>query len=298
MLAVSWESTPGSDNTTLFWSQSSGNSLLTSANTVTVAGNTYLISGLTNGTTVYAAVRANVGGNLGFISSSVSASASAVGGDHLLVDISGGPTAVSYPVSIADLTSADLTGAGNFAYKSNLIVLKRVPAGSFTMGNTTMGGIHAPEHTVNITEDFYAGVFEVTQHQWLQVMGSYPAGTQDYNNSGINTDPVHQVSWEDIRGSATGSANWYTAGNTVDSNTFMGNLFAKTGLDFDLPTEAEWNTLAVRELLRSGVTVTRRMVTICGIRRTTLPLVQRKWVASCRTLGVCTTCTVTFGNGV
>ena len=238
MLAVSWESTPGSDNTTLYWSQASGNSLLTSANTVTVTGNTYLISGLTNGTTVYAAVRANVGGNLGFMSSSVSASASAVGGDHLLVDISAGSAATSYPISIADLTSADLTGAGNFAYKSNLIVLKRIPAGSFTMGNTTAGA--SPEHTVNITEDFYAGVFEVTQLQWLQVMGSYPTGSQDYNNSGTNTDPVHRVSWEDIRGSATGSANWYTSGNTVDANTFMGNLLAKTGLGFDLPTEAEW----------------------------------------------------------
>ena len=108
------------------------------------------------------------------------------------------------------------------------------------MGNTTDGGAVAPEHTVNITEDFYAGVFEVTQHQWLQVMGSYPTGTQNYNNSGTNTDPVHYVSWEDIRGSATGSANWYTAGNTVDANTFMGNLLAKTGLGFDLPTEAEW----------------------------------------------------------
>ena len=136
----------------------------------------------------------NVGGIMTYLSSEVSASASAVGGDHLLVDISGGPTADSYPVSIADLTSADLTGAGNFTYKSNLIVLKRIPAGSFTMGNTTMGGSAAPEHTVNITEDFYAGVFEVTQHQWLQVMGSYPTGTQDFNNSGTNTDPVHRVS--------------------------------------------------------------------------------------------------------
>ena len=38
------------------------------------------------------------------------------------------------------------------------------------MGNATVGVSATPERTVTLTEDYYAGVFEPTQLQWLQVM--------------------------------------------------------------------------------------------------------------------------------
>ena len=157
---------------------------------------------------------------------------------YIIVDVSGGPTATSYPVTVANLSNADLTGADNLQYKTNKIVLRYIPAGTFTMGNTTVG--FTPEHPVTLTQGFWAGVFEVTQQQWKNVMGSYPTGTQDFQNTAAgNTMPIHNVSWQDIRGSATGSANWYSH-TSVDANTFMGNLRTKTGLGFDLPTEAQW----------------------------------------------------------
>jgi formylglycine-generating enzyme required for sulfatase activity len=152
----------------------------------------------------------------------------------MLVDVSGGPTASFYPVSYTNVTP-DLTGTGNFTFKSDVIVLKWIPPGVFTMGNTTAG--YDPEHEVTITEGFWAGVFEVTQLQWLQVMGAYPQA-QNYNNSGTNTDPMHNVSWEEIRG-ASATYNWPST-TAVGTSTFMGNLQAKTSLNFDLPTEAEW----------------------------------------------------------
>jgi formylglycine-generating enzyme required for sulfatase activity len=161
--------------------------------------------------------------------------ASSSQGGYMLVDVSGGPTASFYPVSYTNVTP-DLTGSGNFTFKSNVIVLKWIPPGVFTMGNTTIS--FGPEHEVTITEGFWAGVFEVTQLQWLQVMGSHPYGSQDFNNSGTSTDPVHRVSWEDIRGSSA-TYNWPNT-TAVGASTFMGNLQAKTGLNFDLPTEAEW----------------------------------------------------------
>jgi formylglycine-generating enzyme required for sulfatase activity len=154
---------------------------------------------------------------------------------YMLVDVSAGPAASFYPVSYTNVTP-DLTGTGNFTFKSNVIVLKWIPPGVFTMGNTTIG--YGPEHEVTLTEGFWAGVFEVTQLQWLQVMGSHPYGSQDYNNSGTSTDPVHRVSWEDIRGSSA-TYNWPNT-TAVAGNSFMGNLQAKTALNFDLPTEAEW----------------------------------------------------------
>lgn len=100
------------------------------------------------------------------------------------------------------------------------------------MGNTTVGSI--PEHPVVLTKGFWAGVFEVTRKQWLNVMANNP-DTPSYTNSS-NTLPMEMVSWEDLRGA---TANWPTS-STVESSTFLGILQAKTGLPFDLPTEAEW----------------------------------------------------------
>lgn len=157
---------------------------------------------------------------------------------YMIVDVSGGPTASSYPVSYTN-TIPDLTGAGNLVYKTSKIVLKWIEPGRFTMGNTTVGATSSPEHKVVLTQGFWAGVFEVTQQQWLNVMGAYPTGAQNFVNTGSgNTMPLHLVSWQDIRGDSA-TYNWPTV-TTVGANTFMGNLQAKTGLPFDLPTEAQW----------------------------------------------------------
>ena len=41
-----------------------------------------------------------------------------------------------------------------------------------------------------------------------------------------------------IRGSSAGA--WWPGSSSVDANSFIGKLQARTGLDFDLPTEAQW----------------------------------------------------------
>jgi formylglycine-generating enzyme required for sulfatase activity len=152
---------------------------------------------------------------------------------YMIVDVSGGPAATSYPVSYTNATP-DLTGAGNLEFKTSKIVLKWIEPGRFTMGNTTVGA--TPEHPVVLTQGFWAGVFEVTRKQWLNVMSNNPT-TPGYTNS-ANTLPMESVSWDDIRG-LSATYDWPTI-TTVGPNTFMGNLLAKTGLPFDLPTEAEW----------------------------------------------------------
>ena len=50
--------------------------------------------------------------------------------------------------------------------------------------------------------------------------------------------PVEEVTYNMIRGSSAG-AMW-PASNSVDANSFLGKLRAKTGVEFDLPTEAQW----------------------------------------------------------
>ncbi len=64
--------------------------------------------------------------------------------------------------------------------------------------------------------DFYIGVYEVTQAQWQAVMGNNPSEFKDCPSC-----PVENVSWEDCQ-------------------QFLKELNHLTGLNYRLPTEAEW----------------------------------------------------------
>ena len=53
--------------------------------------------------------------------------------------------------------------------------------------------------------------------------------------------PVDNVSYDMIRGTgAQAGSGWPKYGHAVDATSFMGRLQEKTGLTFDLPTEAQW----------------------------------------------------------
>ncbi len=125
-------------------------------------------------------------------------------------------------------------------YATDKLVLRRVHAGTFGMGDSV-----PPTISTTLTKEFYAGVFEVTQRQWELITGAKPSF---FNNSAYYaTRPVEQVSYEDIRGTAneTPAVNWPVTDRTVvGTNCFLGKLRGKTGLtDFDLPTEAQWECL-------------------------------------------------------
>ncbi|MCX7015603.1 MAG: formylglycine-generating enzyme family protein [Candidatus Sumerlaeota bacterium] len=98
----------------------------------------------------------------------------------------------------------------------------RLPSGHFQMGSPdaerSRQASEGPVHEVTIDYTVYLGKFEVTQQQWMAVMGSNPA--HDY---GVGDNyPVYCVSWNDCR-------------------QFLGALNA-LGLEgvFRLPSEAEW----------------------------------------------------------
>lgn len=116
--------------------------------------------------------------------------------------------------------------------------LRRIPKGTFTMGSPdSEKGRYSDEtqHQVTLTEDFYIGVFEITQKQYSLIYGSNPSSYKG------DTRPVEYVSYNTIRGTgSTAGAGWPAYGNAVDSDSFLGKLRAKTGQIFDLPTEAQW----------------------------------------------------------
>lgn len=154
---------------------------------------------------------------------------------YMIVDVSAGSSAESYPVSFTNVIPGLLTDA---SYKTNKIVLRVLPAGTFTMG-TPAGelGRNATQeylHPVTFTKPFYISVFEITRGQYQRVQGV---------SSAEPTLPANGISYNTIRGSTneTDGINWPVTGTAVASGSFMGRLRTRTGFGgFDLPTDAQW----------------------------------------------------------
>ena len=120
--------------------------------------------------------------------------------------------------------------------------LRVIMPGTFTMGSPSdeLGrDSDETQHEVTLTHIFYIGVFEVTQRQWELVKNAKPSYFS--NDAYYATRPVEGVSYNMIRGTGSNvGAGWPTYGHAVDADSFLGVLQARTGLVFDLPTEAEW----------------------------------------------------------
>ena len=150
---------------------------------------------------------------------------------YLVIDLSGGADAASYPVRFA-AAGPDLASD---TCRTTELWLKLVLPGTFTMGSPTNELGHysdETQHAVTLTKPFYMGVFQMTQKQYALVMGSNPSRCRG------DTRPVEYVSYNDIRGRSLG-ANW-PAHAQVDATSFLGKIRARTALNFDLPTEAQW----------------------------------------------------------
>jgi len=136
---------------------------------------------------------------------------------YYVVDLSGGPTAANYPVTTL---AAPPSTTWSDEYKATKLVLRRIEPGEI------------PTHDARITKPFYIGVFEVTAAQWNLVMSS------DANPDATSKQAKNRVSYNDIRGANAGSG-WPNS-SAVDATSFLGKLRERSGIDFDLPTEAQW----------------------------------------------------------
>ena len=149
---------------------------------------------------------------------------------YCVIDLSAGANAASYPVMY--LAEPPSGGFNVDEYKTNKLVLRRIEAGTFIMGDDQTD----ESHRVTLTKPFFCGLFEMTQRQYELVTGSNPCSSTKHGKG--NTYPVHYISYNMIRGTSNGS-DWPLS-STVDASSFMGMLRARTGLDFDIPTEAQW----------------------------------------------------------
>lgn len=140
---------------------------------------------------------------------------------YCIIDLSAGANATCYPVTY--MASPPASGFNRSEYKTSKLVMRRIESGTFKMGG---------DSDVTLSKPFFCGVFEVTQKQYLLVMGSNPS-----KFSG-DTLPVDSVSYGAIRGITNGSK--WPSSSAVDDSSFMGILRMRTGINFDLPTEAQW----------------------------------------------------------
>jgi formylglycine-generating enzyme required for sulfatase activity len=178
---------------------------------------------------------------------------------YMVVDVSGGAATnyypVTYHVSEQALPEGGLT---NDLYRTTRLVMRRVRtqvSGSTTENGVFMMGSPANEngrptdesetyHQVTLTNDFYVGVFGITQGQWQQVMSDVRSWPSYWNNAAARmTRPVEQVSYYDIReniANTDDAAVDWPNNSLVTAGSFMGRLRARTGLaTFDLPTDAQ-----------------------------------------------------------
>ena len=172
---------------------------------------------------------------------------------YMVIDVSGGSETNCYPVDF--LNGAPPNGFNDPEYKGNKIVLRRINPGSYVAGSpdneaNRVTAVAEKQHRVVITRPFYIGIFEITQAQYANVMGS----------TGLNFSfpgdcrPAEGIPYNAIRGTPDTSSHRYDWpwNDDVDSDSIMGKLRTKCKSKdgngnytvvvsgFDLPTDFQW----------------------------------------------------------
>lgn len=156
---------------------------------------------------------------------------------YLVVDISGGKDADSWPVRYTTTPPAHVQGATNEVCQTTELWLRRIPAGTDVLGTdneATANVYHFPQHTVILTQPFYCAIFETTNKQFERMNGGYGDTETHSANPFGEARPTTKFGHYNLRG----NRDWPSSTN---ASGLVGRLRTKTGLSgFDLPTEAQW----------------------------------------------------------
>ena len=143
---------------------------------------------------------------------------------YMVLDLKTG--AVSYFDAIPN-------GAWSDTYKKTHVAMRLCQPGTFLMQG---------KRKVTLTKPFYIGVFEMTEKHIWNITGWFYDGNYDYADNSLESHakmkPCGNISYNTLRGSSNG-AKWPSK-NSVDSGSIIGKIRSKTGMAFDVPTEAQW----------------------------------------------------------
>ena len=157
--------------------------------------------------------------------------------DYMVVDISASAAVTPkryYP-------GVDFLPGGLFGdaiYRTTSVVMRKIPAKGVTW---TMGGTDSTNY-VTLADNYYMGVFEVTQAQWRMIAGAncpaYFANVQYAAMRPQESVRINNIKYNAVDGSG-GSSAYATATNACPTS-YIGYLRSRTGVMFNLPSEAQW----------------------------------------------------------
>ena len=177
--------------------------------------------------------------------------------DYMAVDLTVGQTKRFYASA-----AAVPGGVSNAVYKTRKLLMRKIPAKNVVWRMGTPAALSPAAWTQNneavrkvkLTDDYYIGVYPVTQAQYSNAyvnagmsIGNYgstgggdsPSSFKEYGDSPIR--PVEKTVFVRIRGNPADSSTYdWPTGTEVEPGKFIGKLRTFTGLAFDLPTSAQW----------------------------------------------------------
>lgn len=148
-------------------------------------------------------------------------------------------------------------------YATTHLVMRKIPAaaaGVWTIGSPTDetgrnysgAGNREKQYQVKLTEDYFIGVYPVTQAQYEYFKDSTYAGSTFKEGEEAPCRPVETVRYMDVRGCAYATSAhkgasgeqiiWPTNSyvHEVWTSSALAKLRALTGVEFEYPTEAQW----------------------------------------------------------
>ena len=167
--------------------------------------------------------------------------------DYMVVDLANAVDRVRYYVSEKALPDG---GLANDVYRTTRLVMRRIPASGnvWTIGSSASNvdgdglfartGTRETQRLVTMTNDYYIGVFQTTQAQHERVTGSNPIATTSANYNPLA--PVTRT-YGNLRGSGV---DWPLTGHALGTSSDLKKWRDLTGIDFDLPTSAQWEYAA------------------------------------------------------
>lgn len=164
---------------------------------------------------------------------------------YMVVDLAAGASASAYPVRYTT-TAPTPTAGQEDACKTTELWLRRIKAGTMDMGEPYCGGRSGysdngyRKHNVTLTDDYYIGIFPLTYAQYTRIGQSVDPSRQLMhftNETCIATRPLDSVTLPCLRDS---SYLFPQDSKVYNDNSILGRLRTRTGLDFDIPTEWQW----------------------------------------------------------